>query len=146
MKNNKKSATVFGYTVPHGYALCLQSNCSLCNKCTHYLAASADGLDEMETVIMPSARNDGACRYYKEKRIVSGAWGFSNMMRCVKSEDVRAMRSQLISVIGSQPSFYRYKRGEAMLSPERQKEILSVFNSFGYDGLAFDSYASVVDW
>jgi hypothetical protein len=49
--------------------------------------------------------------------------------------------------LGSHTSYYRYHRGEKLLTPEQQQWILDLFAQYGYTNeLHFDSYRDMIDF
>lgn len=43
-----------------------------------------------------------------------------------------AIRHELQLLFGSEPTYFRYRRGEYLITPERQAEIAAIFARYGY--------------
>ena len=62
-------------------------------------------------------------------------------------DDIYTMRRELTEYFGSKGTYYRYKDGEKILSPEQQQCILRFFVQHGYtEGLEFDEYIDGYDF
>ena len=91
---------------------------------------------------MPGAMDNGECRCFVKGEKVRIARGFDNMFARVKDRSHRsALRNQLTDYLGSKGTYYRYKHGERLLSPEQQRWILDLFRRYGYtENVDFDNY------
>jgi len=133
--------------VPGRYPLCFNEECAKKTCCMHYQARLL--LPEGQyhgPAIYPMAWQDGECKYFREKRRVQKAWGFThlydNIPHYKQAEARRRVRSLFSS--GNGP-YYRVHHGENTIFPEEQEEIMKVIANFGStDGIRFDHY--VEDW
>ena len=98
--------------------------------------------------VYPTAWQDGECRYFREKKLVKKAWGFSKLYKNVpyhqRAEARQCVRCYFSS--GNGP-YYRYHHGENMLSPKQQADIMEILAKFGpTEGLNFDHYVTGWDF
>ena len=98
--------------------------------------------------IYPTAWQNGECKYFREKRFVLKAWGFihlyDNVPHYLRAEARRSVRFFFSRGFGP---YYRYHKGENLLSPEQQDEIMKIIAKFGStDGIRFDHYVEAWDF
>ena len=136
--------------VPHSFNVCFNAQCPRCEECLRYACGElVSRVRESGGCVFPSAQGgDGKCRYYHRIRTVRLAWGFRPLFRVVRHEDYAALRSQVMSLFGSNSQFFRYNRGEYKLTPEKQEEVFRLFRRRGYDTstLRFEHYEETVDF
>lgn len=65
-------------------------------------------------------------------------WGFSQFYAEVKYNDTLPLRHQLMSLLGGRTAYYRFHRGEKLLSAEMQACIAEVFKKWGYNAPSYD--------
>ena len=133
--------------VPMGYPLCFNDECAKKASCMHYQARLLlpEGRQH-GAAIYPTAWQDGECKYFREKRFIKKAWGFTHLYDNVPQRDrAEARYCVRSSFSGGNGPYYRVHHGENMISPEKQQEILKILSRFGStDGIRFDHY--VEDW
>ena len=133
--------------VPTGYPLCFNHECAENACCMHYQAGLLLPEDHHHgPSIYPTAWLNGECKYFREKRLVQKAWGFTHLYDNVpprdKSEARQCVRSYFSTGCGP---YYRYHHGEMLLFPSQQDDIMKILTKFGStDGIRFDHY--VEDW
>lgn len=99
------------------------------------------------SAIFPSAFRNGSCRHFKQIRIIHAAYGFSPLFREVKQKDFTMLRTQMKKYLGGHGTYYRYNRGERLLTPEQQEWILQLFARHGYtENMGFEHYRDVLDF
>ena len=135
--------------VPDWWAVCQNAGCPQAESCLRRVAAQS--MPSSVTVwpcVMPGALKDGDCAFFAKNEKVRIARGFKNMFARVTSrDDIYTMRRELTDYLGSKGTYYRYKEGERVLSPEQQQWILRLFAQHGYtDGLEFDEYTDGYDF
>ena len=134
--------------MPSSWEQCFNNECDKCNECLHY--ATAQQLPNDQTrgyAIYPSAYRNGKCKYFKKVETVRMAYGFNHFLNEVKKKDVKVLREHLFRYFGGRTPYYRYNRGEYLLSPKQQQYILGLFAKYGYtDGLQFTAYKDVVSF
>ena len=91
---------------------------------------------------------NGECKYFREKRLVQKAWGFTHLYDNVPQRDkADARRCVRSSFSGGNGPYYRYHHGENLLSPEQQEEIMKIIAQYGStDGIRFDHYVEAWDF
>lgn len=133
--------------VPMGYPLCFNEACAKSASCMHFQAGLLLPKGRYYgSAIYPTAWQDGACKYFREKRLVQKAWGFEhlydNVARQQRAEARHCVRSFFS---GGNGPYYRVHHGEKMLSPEKQEAIMKIIAKFGStEGISFDHY--IEDW
>ena len=134
--------------VPHGYVLCFNSNCPLSSQCLRHLAGKhVPSNTTWGMSVFPNAYANDQCEHFKQIRIIRAAKGFGDILHDVRRSDYDAMRSRLIKCLGSGGTFYRYRNGEHLLTPEKQEAIRQIFRDFGYDdNVQFLNYLTVYDF
>ena len=66
--------------IPGGYALCFNSACDKKDMCMHYQAQLLTPKNRCTgQTVYPTAWQDGECRCFCEKKLVSKAWGFTKL-------------------------------------------------------------------
>ena len=133
--------------IPAGYPLCFNNECAEKGRCMHYQARllMPEGR-HYGSAVFPTAWQDGACKCFREKKLVQKAWGFTklydNIPRWQRAEARHCVRSYFS---GGNGPYYRYHHGENLLSPEQQEEIMKIIAMFGStEGIKFDHY--VTEW
>ena len=99
------------------------------------------------TAVYPTAYKNGDCPHFKAVRLMHAAYGFEPLFREVKQKDYTMLRDMIKKYLGSHNTYYRYNRGELLLTPEQQQWILQLFERHGYtENLHFEHYRDVVDF
>lgn len=133
--------------VPGSYALCFNGECGKKDTCMHYQAMLLKrGERGCGMAIYPTAWQDGECCYYREKKLVRKAWGFSQLYKNVDKYHKAEARQSVSSFFGrGNGPYYRAHHGELLLTPEQQEGIMNIIAQFGpTDGIKFDHYKT--DW
>lgn len=132
-------------TMPEHYLLCFNDECELAESCLHRLAArSGRQKDEVVTVVNPIRYCGKNCRYYKENKVVTMAYGMKDSFHEVKADHIATLRNSLINHFG-RGSYYLRRNGLRGITPEEQQYIASVFRHFGYE-LKFDRMEEETQW
>jgi len=135
--------------VPDWCPVCQNADCPQSASCLRFVACQC--MPPTVTVwpcVMSATPKDGGCPYFVKNEKVRLARGFKNMYAHVTSrDDLFTMRRELTEYFGSKGTYYRYKDGEKILSPEQQQCILRFFVQHGYtEGLEFDEYIDGYDF
>ena len=132
-------------TMPEHYLLCFNDECELAESCLHRLAArSGRQKDEVVTVVNPIRYCGKNCRYYKENKVVTMAYGMKDSFHEVKADHIASLRNSLINHFG-RGSYYLRRNGLRGITPEEQQYIASVFCHYGYE-LKFDRMEEETQW
>ena len=135
--------------IPMGYPLCFNNECTKKECCMHYQARLLMPEDRYKgNAVFPTAWQDGACKCFREKRLVRKAWGFTHLYDNVPQRDKAEARQCVHSFFGrGNGPYYRVHHGENMLSPEEQDEIMKIIAKFGStEGIRFDHYVTGWDF
>ena len=133
--------------VPSGYPLCFNDECSKKVSCMHYQARLLLPEDRHHgPTIYPTVWQKDGCEYFREKKRVQKAWGFTHLYDNVPQRERAEARHCVRSYFsGGNGPYYRVHHGENKLSPSQQQDILNILAKFGStDGIRFDHY--VEDW
>lgn len=134
--------------VPSTYFRCFLTNCPLSDRCLRYQAGQhLLPTQQAGPAVYPTALNGDQCTMFREMRYIRAAYGFKTLFKDVKLRDSAALRGAIMNYLGSRTSYYRYQRGECLLTPEQQQWILKLFASKGYtDQLFFENYVECYDF
>lgn len=128
-------------------AYCFNDKCSAASTCFRRIAAKFKKKDKkVGNAIFPDALQDGKCDFFIRPRITKAAWGFTHLYDEVTHKDVACVKSRVMSMLGGKTSYYRYHRGEKLVTIELQEEIAQLFESKGYGKPTFDHYKETVDF
>ena len=131
---------------------CFNASCSKAQECAAFLSGKIL-IHEVVPTIRPDARYDDQsgskgsekeagsfypctqfCRPCMERKV----WGFSKFYVDVKGNDILPLRLQLMSVLGGKTAYYRFHRGDKLLSSAGQVRIAEVFRKWGYKPPFYD--------
>lgn len=134
---------------PHDYPICLNRQCPKASTCLRQLVEQevADSV-RFWTVISPKhlATISGDCPYYRPNTKVRFAKGFMNILDNMPHKQMANAISLLIGHF-SQRTYYRIRKGERLLSPAEQKEVMNIFRYCGVTGNPeFDAYVEDIEW
>lgn len=148
--------------VPRGFVLCLSSGCPAAARCLRRAAAGAvppppDGPCDV-TVVNPAcaalaqeaaaagARPEEACHAFLPSEPVRMARGFRKAHGSVPAERYGEVKTRLTQKMGKS-NFYRWRRGDCLLSPANQELVRSVLRGLGApEPIEFDAYEEARDW
>jgi hypothetical protein len=135
--------------VPKTWQVCFLSECPVKEQCLRQLAASNLPADrDWGAAVYPTMRcNEKGCRLFATGEAKRMAWGFNTLFSEVKAKHENVLRLAMKNYLHGHAAYYRYNRGEKLLSPEQQDWIVQLFQSMGYhDGLEFDHYVYAYDF
>ena len=118
--------------IPEWWAVCAQTDCPRSGECLRHQAFKQIP-DEVKTwpSVLPQAMKDGECPCYVKPERLKMARGFANITNKVRVRATRrAIRLRITEYLGSKGSYYRYRDGERLLSPEQQQWILRLLESY----------------
>lgn len=132
-------------TMPEHYLLCFNDDCVLADECLHRLAARSDRQkDEVVTAVNPAHCSGESCRYFKQNKVVTMAYGMIDSFHEVKADHIVSLRNTLISHFG-RGSYYLRRNGLRPITPEEQQYINSVFRHYGYEA-TYDRMEEETQW
>lgn len=134
--------------VPTGYRLCFNEHCQKHEDCIRFLAGQHVPATMMSgPAVYPNAVTDDICPFFKQTRIIHGAWGFRNLYKDVEKKDAQVLKAMIINYLGGPVACYGYMHGEKLLTPEQQDCIQGFFNELGYmQNIVFEGYSIMYDF
>ncbi len=142
--------TTFDFSnVPASFLMCFLGDCPRRSDCLHFLAGEhlAEDADWGPAVYHTMKRGEEGCRFFKTSEPKLMAWGFNTIFEDVKAKHETKLRDKIKIYLGGHGTYYRYHRGEKMLTPEQQAWIIKLFQKAGYEtNLKFDHYTRVYDF
>lgn len=136
--------------MPKQFTFCSRKDCLRRMNCLHWIAY-------MEHPVVEQAyfydhrwidKNGGTeqCPCYTDSTPVVYACGFINVMKSLPRAKAEELRSSLVSQFGLY-NYYRYRRGEFLMTPEIQETITRIASELGIDTpLVFDSIEERTHW
>lgn len=135
-------------TTPHDYPVCELQDCPMATTCLRQFAYTI--LIENEVylrLINPTkCSKDEACKYYRDKKPVVFARGFTNFQKQMFPQQYDKFMTTLVSHFGRN-QYYKRRRGAILIPPEEQKVIRRVLEKVGADPkMDFDNYEEQINW
>ena len=135
--------------MPHDYPLCLNRQCPQAATCLRQIV-EREVPDSVEYWVVLSPKHQatltGDCPYYRSSAKVSYAKGFMNILDNLPRKQLQSVIAHLISHF-SQRTYYRIRKGERLLSPSEQQQVLNILKRCGVTGLQeFDGYVEDYEW
>ena len=146
---DKKENMVFNYAdAPKSWYNCFNSECKKANECMHFMTGKNIPEDvTLGNAIYPNACKNGECRFFKQIRVIKGAYGFNTMLGELKRKEEVLLRDMITDYLGCNTTYYKYNKGEKLLTPEQQEWILNLFREHGYKGEnEFEGYRYIYDF
>lgn len=135
--------------VPYQYAMCLDQQCPKANTCLRQLTEqSVPETSEYWVIISPKLLDTikGNCPYYRSNTKVRYAKGFIELLENLPHKQMQIVILHLMSYLGRR-TYYRSRKGERLLSPNEQRQILSILKNCGVTTpQEFDAYVEDYDW
>ena len=136
-------------SLPDDYPVCEHSSCPMAANCLHQVAYSMmmEQNEEYVRLINPTrCRKDEACTYYRDKKPVIFARGFTNFQKRMYPQQYDQFMTTLILHFGRNQYFKR-RRGDILLPPEEQEVIRLMLEKVGADSkMDFDKYEEHINW
>lgn len=136
-------------TVPSNYPVCEHSSCPLAVSCLHHIAYSMmlEQNTEFLRLINPAkCSKDEKCTYYRDKKPVVFAKGFTNFQKHMYPEQYDKFMTNLVLYFGRN-QYYKRRRGAILIPPEEQKVIRLMLENVGADPkMDFDKYEEYINW
>ena len=118
--------------VPKEWALCFNEQCPMANKCLRYIVYTlAPETECSHQCVLPQAWRSGKCTEFAEARKQKLAWGMKYLFNGIPTWQATAIRHEIIELFGSHSTYYRFYRGEFLITPKRQDEIAAIFARYG---------------
>lgn len=136
-------------SLPKDYPVCEHSSCPLAAACLHQVAYSMM-LEQNEVylrLINPTrCSKDEACTYYRDKKPVIFARGFTNFQKQMYPQQYDKFMTTLILHF-RRNQYFKRRRGDILLPPEEQEVIRLMLEKVGADSkMVFDKYEEHINW
>lgn len=146
-KTATEERTVDMRMVPRGYQYCFQEKCPMRKSCLRWIAGQhVDPAVTWGPAVYPTARKEKECSFYQKAEMQVMAWGFNNLFMNVLKRHDSTLRRTISEYLGGNGTYYRYRNGKKLLSPEQQRWILKLFKKYGYTDVHFDHFVEVYDF
>lgn len=136
-------------SLPTNYPVCEHNSCPMAATCLHHIAYSIlmEQNAEFLRLINPTrCSKDEACAYYRDKKPVIFARGFTNFQKRMYPQQYDQFMTTLILHFGRNQYFKR-RRGDILLLPEEQEVIRLILAKVGADSkMDFDKYEEHINW
>lgn len=136
-------------SLPTNYPVCEHNSCPMAATCLHHIAYSIlmEQNAELLRLINPTrCSKDEACAYYRDKKPVIFARGFTNFQKRMYPQQYDQFMTTLILHFGRNQYFKR-RRGDILLLPEEQEVIRLMLKKVGADSkMDFDKYEEHINW
>ena len=127
-------------------ATCPLSACKKSGECVRYEIYLKAKAEEMEFLTLNTdmvSHGDDGCEHRLVRKVVRMAYGFKKLYDSIPKGNADYFWAK--THFGSESTYYRYKRGEYPLEPDRQQQLLAlVRNHGGNTAVGFDRYADVI--
>lgn len=140
-KNNKQ-------TTPHDYPVCELQDCPMATTCLRQFAYTTliENEEYLRLINPTKCSKDEACKYYRDKKPVVFARGFTNFQKQMFPQQYDKFMTTLVSHFGRN-QYYKRRRGAVLIPPEEQKVIRRVLEKVGADPkMDFDNYEEQINW
>ena len=135
-------------SLPKDYPVCEHSSCPMAATCLHKTAYSTlmEHAEYLRLINPTRCSKDEACTYYRNKKPVIFARGFTNFQKRMYPQQYDQFMTTLILHFGRNPYFKR-RRGDILLPPEEQEVIRVMLEKVGADSkMDFDKYEEHINW
>ncbi|MBR1933157.1 MAG: hypothetical protein IJ841_05675 [Prevotella sp.] len=132
--------------VPKGWALCFNNDCPRRGECLRHVAGEhvPQGVSSWRC-LLPQAATGATCQAFCPLAQERHAYGLGQLFDHVEKKDYAALKSAVTTYLGGRSNYYRYHRGERLLSPAQQEHIAQLLAKAGYAaGPVFGGYQTVV--
>lgn len=135
---------------PMGYSLCFESGCASAEHCLRRLAARDLSRKPMSVSVanplLTDTKGEGACPFFRKAEMVRIAYGFKKAMGKVESGKVAGARAAIMAMT-SRRNYYHLFSGDRPISPDVQKSIEHVLQSYGLTApVEFDRFEWRYRW
>lgn len=140
-KNNKQ-------TTPHDYPVCELQDCPMATTCLRQFAYTTmiENEEYLRLINPTKCSKDEACKYYRDKKPVVFARGFTNFQKQMFPQQYDKFMTTLVSHFGRN-QYYKRRRGAILIPPEEQKVIRRVLEKVGADPkMDFDNNEEQINW
>lgn len=133
--------------IPFNYPLCTRTECPKATECLRHVALE-NSEDARLTILNPKLLETSAdgCKHYASANKVLYAKGMKKVMGMLPFNTHERAVSAL-SMLFSERSYYRIRKGERLLSPDEQKAVRHIIARLGFTAeWDFDAYVEDYLW
>ena len=134
--------------IPNGLVFCVQDECPKAAQCMrHILYRNNTQAMPHITILNPllTPFTQDGCPHFREYQIARYARGFRKIYNALPVQYAKKFWLR-VPGITSESMYYRMKRGDKLISPDLQQQILVAARHFGVpDSVDFDEYCDVVE-
>lgn len=134
--------------IPQRVNYCVQDNCPKATQCARHILYQNNTQDKPSIMVLNpllTPFNTDGCAHFREYKTVRYARGFRNIYNAIPVRLAKKFWTTLPSIT-SESMYYRMKRGERLLSPSLQQEILDAARRLGVPpSVGFDAYCDVLE-
>ena len=118
--------------VPDQWAVCPNDQCPRAQECLRHRAYTLMPASEKQRLsVMPQAWQSGECTEFAEDRPQQLAWGMKRLFNGIPEWKATAIRHELYDLFGAERTYYRFRRGEYVITPKQQQDIADLFARHG---------------
>ena len=118
--------------VPERWAVCPNDKCPRAHECLrHHAYTLAPSTEKQRLSIMPQAWQGGDCTEFAEDRPQQLAWGMKELFNGIPEWKATAIRHEMFGLFGAERTYYRYRRGEYVITPKQQQDLTELFARHG---------------
>ncbi|MBQ6189176.1 MAG: hypothetical protein IJK45_03270 [Bacteroidaceae bacterium] len=129
----KSDITLKADDVPKKYAVCYNHECPRAGECLHHLCYTVlPKGEDVRLCVLPQAWQGNECRQFAKAQPVRLAWGMSRLFHDVPKWQATVIRHELMQLFSSERTYFRYRRGEFLITPEIQSRVADIFRKYGY--------------
>lgn len=136
-------------SLPTNYPVCEHNSCPMAATSLHHIAYSIlmeQNAEFLRLINTTRCSKDEACTYYRDKKPVIFARGFTNFQKRMYPQQYDQFMTTLILHFGRNQYFKR-RRGDILLLPEEQEVIRLMLKKGGADSkMDFDKYEEHINW
>lgn len=124
-------------------ATCPLSACKKSGECVRYENYLKAKAEELSYIILNTdmvSHDDDGCGHRLVRKVVRMAYGFRKLYNSIPKGNAEFFWTK--ARLGSESNYYRFKRGEYPLDPDRQQQLLELVRKHGGNtAVGFDRYA-----
>lgn len=143
-----KTFVMSNIVIPKGISLCIQGECPKSSECVRHILYENNSHDMPRiTILNPKVTpfTDKGCPYFCEYKLTRYACGFRKLYNTIPVQHADKFWTT-IPGITSESMYYRMKRGDKLIPPALQQNILASARKCGApETVDFDEYRDVVE-
>ena len=134
--------------IPQTVKYCVQDNCPKASQCVRHMLYVNNTQDKPSIMVLNpllTPFNTDGCPHFRAYKTVRYARGFRNIYNAIPVQFAKKFWATIPSIT-SESMYYRMKRGDNLIPPSLQQEILDAARRLGVPpAVEFDAYCEVLD-